>query len=97
MLERRIRQHGTGYTYYWYISAAFAFLQSVLVPSERVRLKEEAIKRVTEQYCRVLESQEDINAARDIIMPMGLKNVSYGPSIKTLETTDVPQLSYNFL
>lgn len=82
MLEQRIAQHGTGYTYYWYISAASAFLRSVLVPSESTREKEEAINRVTRQYCRVLELQEDIDRAKDMIMPMHLKSVSVGPRIK---------------
>uniref|UniRef100_A0A093X7Z8 Putative transcriptional regulatory protein PB24D3.01 n=1 Tax=Talaromyces marneffei PM1 TaxID=1077442 RepID=A0A093X7Z8_TALMA len=70
MLEQRITQHGTGYTYYWYISAASAFLQSVLLPSESTKEKEEAINRVTKQYYRVLESQEDIGKAKDMIMPV---------------------------
>lgn len=79
MLEHRISQHGTGYTYYWYISAASAFLRSVLVPSQSTVEKEGAINRVTRQYCRVLEAQQDIDSAKNIIMPMHLRSVSAGP------------------
>jgi hypothetical protein len=81
MLEQRITQHGTGYTYYWYISAASAFLRSVLFPSESTREKEGAINRVTRQYCRILEAQEDIDSAKDMIMPMPLQSVSAGPRV----------------
>ncbi|EED12805.1 conserved hypothetical protein [Talaromyces stipitatus ATCC 10500] len=76
MLEKRITQYGTGYTYYWYISAASKFLQSALVPSEGVREKEEAINRVTRQYCRVLESQVDVERAKDMIMPMHPRSIN---------------------
>ncbi|KAF3400926.1 hypothetical protein DPV78_006061 [Talaromyces pinophilus] len=76
MLEQRITQHGTGYTYYWYISAASAFLRSVLFPSESTREKEGAINRVTRQYCRILEAQEDIDSAKDMIMPMPLQSIN---------------------
>jgi hypothetical protein len=89
MLEQRITQHGTGYTYYWYISAASAFLRSVLVPSESVRERQEAINRVTRQYCRVLESQEDIDKAKDIIMPVHLRSVSPGSRIKPPAVSEV--------
>lgn len=81
MLEQRITQHGTGYTYYWYISAASAFLRSVLFPSESTREKEGAINRVTRQYCRILEAQEDIDSAKDMIMPMHLQSVSACPRV----------------
>lgn len=81
MLEQRITQHGTGYTYYWYIAAASAFLKSVLAPLECTREKEGAMNQVTRQYCRILEAQEDIDRAKDIIMPMHLQSVSTGPRI----------------
>ena len=81
MLEQRITQHGTGYTYYWYISAASAFLRSVLFPSESTREKEGAINGVTRQYCRILDAQEDIDSAKDMIMPMPFRSVSAGPRV----------------
>lgn len=81
MLEQRITQHGTGYTYYWYISAASAFLRSVLVPVESTREKEGAINKVTRQYCRILEAQQDIDIAKDMIIPMHLQSVSTGALI----------------
>lgn len=79
MLEHRISQHGTGYTYYWYISAASAFLRSVLIPSQSTVEKEGAINRVTQQYCRILEAQQDIDSAKNTIMPMHFRSVSAGP------------------
>lgn len=93
MLEQRITQHGTGYTYYWYISAASAFLQSVLLPSESTKEKEEAINRVTKQYYRVLESQEDIGKAKDMIMPVHSTSVSAGLRIKLQAQFKVMPLS----
>jgi Fungal specific transcription factor domain len=76
MLETKITQHGTGYTYYWYISAASALLRAMLVPEEASREKEEAISRVTRQYYRILAWQEEPVKARDIIVPIRPNNVS---------------------
>lgn len=76
LLEQRITQHGTGYTHYWYISAAIAFVRCILVPSTTKMNKEEAINSVTQQYRRILDSQEELNTAKIILTSVRSENVS---------------------
>lgn len=76
MLEHRITLHGTGYTHYWYISAACALLRTKLAASSSTTLQEQqAIDRVSKQYYRVLGGQEDILKAKKSLL-MGLDRVS---------------------
>ncbi|OKL57739.1 hypothetical protein UA08_06921 [Talaromyces atroroseus] len=81
MLESKITQHGTGYTYYWYISAASALLRGLLAPEEASREKEEAIGRVTRQYYRILAWQEDLVKARDMIVSVPTSDPDYTGSL----------------
>jgi hypothetical protein len=85
MLEDRITRLGTGYTHYWYISAACAFLRSALSPEESTAQKQQAIDRVARQYYRVLASQEDLLKAKEKIIPVCLNkarstNINLGMS-----------------
>ena len=72
MLEDRITRLGTGYTHYWYISAACALLRSAMLPRESTAQKQQAIDRVARQYYRVLASQEDFLNAKEKIIPVRL-------------------------
>lgn len=75
MLDQKIKQHGTGFTYDWYISAASSLLRAVSNPGDAVREKEEAIGRVTRQYYQILAWQEELSKARDAIVPAPLHGV----------------------
>ncbi|PWY78371.1 hypothetical protein BO70DRAFT_388176 [Aspergillus heteromorphus CBS 117.55] len=76
LISDRITRHGTGYTNYWYISAAYAFLQCVLYPTGQTARKEEAIDRIIRQYHRILASQEDLHKAKEILFPMRLDQIA---------------------
>lgn len=69
LLEERIAKLGTGYTHYWYISASLALLQCALLPSKSTAQKQQAIDRVSRQYQRVLEAQEDFPTAKESLLP----------------------------
>ena len=85
MLEHRIALHGTGYTHYWYISAACALLKAKLASSETTLQKQQAIDRVSKQYYRVLGGQEDFAQAKKDLL-IGLDRVS----ITTVNETERP-------
>ncbi|PYI11245.1 hypothetical protein BO78DRAFT_382551 [Aspergillus sclerotiicarbonarius CBS 121057] len=70
LLSQRITRLGTGYTHYWYISAAYTFLQLVLSPTDQSARKEEAIERVVRQYHRILAHQEDLHKAKEVLFPL---------------------------
>jgi hypothetical protein len=72
MLQDRITRLGTGYTHYWYISAAYALLRSEMSPKQSTTQKQEAIDRVARQYYRVLASQEDFLKAKEKVIPICL-------------------------
>lgn len=76
MLEDRIKRLGTGYTHYWYISAACSLLRSAMRPDESSVQKQQAIDRVARQYFRVFNSQEVFQKARESILPAGFGKVS---------------------
>lgn len=75
MLEDRITRLGTGYTHYWYISAACSLLRSAMRPEDSSIQKQQAIDRVARQYFRVFSSQEDFQKAKESILPVGLSKV----------------------
>ena len=81
MLEDRITRLGTGYTHYWYISAACGLLRSTIKPSEAIVQKQQAIDRVARQYYRILASQEDFLKAKEKILPARLSKVGADTSI----------------
>ncbi|RAK95652.1 uncharacterized protein BO80DRAFT_368188 [Aspergillus ibericus CBS 121593] len=70
MLSQRIARLGTGYTHYWYISAAYTFLQLILSPTDQSARKEEAIERVVRQYHHILAHQEDLHKAKEVLFPL---------------------------
>lgn len=76
LLADRITRLGTGYTHYWYISAACALLKLTVLPEQATAQKQEAIDKVARQYYRVLASQEDILKAKERILPRRLHKVS---------------------
>lgn len=65
MLEDKITHLGTGYTHYWYISAAYDLVTSKLLPGNAVVQKQQAIDRVARQYFKVRASQEDLPQAKE--------------------------------
>jgi hypothetical protein len=75
MLEDRITRLGTGYTHYWYISAACSLLRTAMRPEDSSLQKQQAIDRVARQYFRVFSSQEDFLKAKESIFPVGLSKV----------------------
>ena len=79
MLEQRITRLGTGYTHYWYISAARSLLRSAMQPEKLIEQKQQAIDGVARQYYRILASQEDFVKAKDSILPAGISKVSLRP------------------
>lgn len=76
MLEQRIVRLGTGYTHYWYMSAACSLVRTVIFPNVSAGQKEQAIDRVARQYYHVLQSQEDFVKAKEIIFPVLTNKVS---------------------
>ena len=76
MLEQRITRLGTGYTHYWYISAARSLLRSAMQPEKLIEQKQQAIDGVARQYYRVLASQEDFMKAKESILPVGIIKVN---------------------
>jgi hypothetical protein len=76
MLEQRITRLGTGYTHYWYISAARSLLRSAIQPEKLMEQKQQAIDGVARQYYRVLASQEDFVKAKESILPAGISKVN---------------------
>ncbi|PYH43066.1 uncharacterized protein BP01DRAFT_403012 [Aspergillus saccharolyticus JOP 1030-1] len=77
LLEEKTSRLGTGYTHYWYIAAASAFLRSRLGPTHSPVPREEAIHEVVRQYHRVLAHQEDLRKAKDLLFPLRLVSVSH--------------------
>lgn len=75
MLEDRITRLGTGYTHYWYISAACSLLRSAMRPEDSSAQKQQAIDRVARQYFRIFASQEDFLKAKEIVFPAGISKV----------------------
>ncbi|PYI14164.1 hypothetical protein BO99DRAFT_395230 [Aspergillus violaceofuscus CBS 115571] len=73
LLEEKTTRLGTGYTHYWYIAAAAAFLRSRIPNAAHPAVqKEEAIYEVVRQYHRVLAHQEDLRKAKELLFPMRL-------------------------
>jgi hypothetical protein len=65
MLEDKITLLGTGYTHYWYISAAYGLITSKLSPGNATAQKQQAIDRVARQYFKVRASQEGLPQAKE--------------------------------
>ena len=65
MLEDKITRLGTGYTHYWYISAAYGLVQSKSSQGSPATQKQEAVDRLSRQYYKVLASQEDLSKAKE--------------------------------
>jgi hypothetical protein len=60
-LGENITQLGTGFTHYWYISAANGLLKSRL-PLANVQVEQKiAVDQVIKQYYKVLATQEDVS------------------------------------
>ena len=57
---------GTGYTHYWYLSAAYGLLKSRETSAEVQAERKAAVDRVIKQYYKVLASQEDITTSKAI-------------------------------
>lgn len=70
LLEGRITRLGTGYTHYWYISAALSLVQSTIMPNKLTTQKQQAVERVALQYQRILELQEDFMKAKEKLFPV---------------------------
>ncbi|OJK01963.1 hypothetical protein ASPACDRAFT_40779 [Aspergillus aculeatus ATCC 16872] len=88
LLEEKTTRLGTGYTHYWYIAAAAAFLRSRIPdPAHPAVQKEEAIYEVVRQYHRVLAHQEDLRKAKELLFPMRL--VTMNPPDNTTTTTQL--------
>jgi hypothetical protein len=81
MLDNKITILGTGYTYYWYISAGCALLRSATSPEQSTVQKQQAIDRLKRQYSRVLASQEDFSKAREKIVPISFNKVKTNKTI----------------
>ena len=77
MLEEKITRLGTGYTNFWYISAAFGLVLSKASPGNAATQKQQAIDRVARQYYKVLASQEDIFSAKERMLLHRPTKVSY--------------------
>jgi hypothetical protein len=65
MLEEKITHLGTGYTHYWYISAAYGLITPNSSSANPTARKQQAIDRVARQYFKVRASQEDLPQAKD--------------------------------
>jgi hypothetical protein len=65
MLEDKITYLGTGYTHYWYISAAYGLISSKTSTGNPTAQKQQAIDRVARQYFKVRASQEDLPRAKE--------------------------------
>jgi hypothetical protein len=65
MLEDKITRLGTGYTHYWYISAAYGLITSKLPSGGTTSQKQQAIDRVARQYFKVRASQEHLPQAKE--------------------------------
>ena len=68
LLEDKITRLGTGYTHYWYISAAYGLIRSEKTPGNATLQKQQAIDRVARQYFKVRASQEDLSVARERLL-----------------------------
>ncbi|RAL08443.1 uncharacterized protein BO97DRAFT_472979 [Aspergillus homomorphus CBS 101889] len=75
LLEEKTSRLGTGYTHYWYIAAASAFLRSRIDPAHSPVQKEEAIHEVVRQYHRVLAHQGDLHKAKELLFPLRLGTI----------------------
>ncbi|PWY69008.1 hypothetical protein BO94DRAFT_590587 [Aspergillus sclerotioniger CBS 115572] len=93
LLSQRITRLGTGYTHYWYISAAYTFLQLVLSPTDQSGRKEEAIERVVRQYHRILAHQEDLHKAKEVLFPLRLDQMA-APDDWGQTATDMANASF---
>ena len=93
MLEEKITRLGTGYTNFWYISAAFGLVLSKVSPESAAAQKQQAIDRVARQYYKVLASQEDIFSAKERMLLHQPIKVSYllgtTPSVSSIRHTTV--------
>jgi hypothetical protein len=68
-LERlgdKITLLGTGYTHYWYLSAAYGLLKSRETSADVQAEQKIAVDRVIKQYYKVLASQEDRTTSKAI-------------------------------
>lgn len=65
MLEDKITHLGTGYTHYWYISAAYGLINSKASSGNGTGQEQQAIERVARQYFKVRASQEDLPKAKE--------------------------------
>jgi hypothetical protein len=68
MLEEKITHLGTGYTHYWYISAAYGLIASNSSSGNPTAWKQQAIDRVARQYFKVRASQDDLPKAKEKIL-----------------------------
>jgi hypothetical protein len=68
LLEEKITRLGTGYTHYWYISAAYGLIQLDKTPGNPTAQKQQAIDRVARQYFKVRASQEDLSKAKEKLL-----------------------------
>ena len=65
MLEDKITRLGTGYTHYWYISAAYGLVQSNISQGNPAMQKQQAVDRLSRQYYKILAAQEDLSKAKE--------------------------------
>ena len=79
MLENQVVQLGTSYTFYWYISAGYALLQSTINPDQSMLESNQAVERLARLFYRALASQEDIEHAKENILALSRVTVSISP------------------
>jgi hypothetical protein len=75
LLEGKITRLGTGYTHYWYISAAYGLIHLDKTPGNPTAQKQQAIDRVARQYFKVRASQEDLPKAKEKLLLSRLAKV----------------------
>lgn len=80
ILDERITQLGTGYTHFWYVSAAYGLLRTSQDPSRAEGEGQRAVDRVTKQYYKVLASQDEVAP------------VAAGPKASATSSLEAPQM-----